>query len=100
MSDLSHERLLELYRQMALIRRFEEKAAELYTAGKIGGFLHLYIGEEAIATGACQAMRPDDHLLTAGRRNATERVGRAGRQLLSGAAVGRGVLPVAGPGRD
>ena len=41
MSDLSHEQLLELYRQMALIRRFEEKAAELYTAGKIGGFLHL-----------------------------------------------------------
>ncbi len=67
MSDLSHEQLLELYRQMALIRRFEEKAAELYTAGKIGGFLHLYIGEEAIATGACQAMRPDDHLLTAYR---------------------------------
>ena len=67
MSDLSHEQLLELYRQMALIRRFEEKAAELYTAGKIGGFLHLYIGEEAIATGACQAMGPDDHLLTAYR---------------------------------
>lgn len=67
MTDLSKDRLLELYRQMVLIRRFEEKAAEAYTAGKIGGFLHLYIGEEAIAVGACAAMRPDDHLLTAYR---------------------------------
>lgn len=67
MSELSTERLLDMYRQMVLIRRFEEKAAESYTAGKIGGFLHLYIGEEAIAVGACAAMRPDDHLLTAYR---------------------------------
>ena len=65
--ELKREDLLELYRQMVLIRRLEEKAAELYTAGLIGGFLHLYIGEEAIATGVCRAMRPDDHLLTAYR---------------------------------
>jgi len=52
---------------MALIRRLEEKSAELYAQGKIGGFLHLYIGEEAIAVGACQALRQDDHLLTAYR---------------------------------
>jgi len=65
--ELSKSELLELYRQMVLIRRFEEKSAELYAEGKIGGFLHLYIGEEAIATGACQAMRPTDHLLTAYR---------------------------------
>jgi len=65
--DLSRDELLELYHQMALIRRFEEKAAELYTAGQIGGFLHLYIGEEAIAVGACRALRPEDHLLTAYR---------------------------------
>jgi pyruvate dehydrogenase E1 component alpha subunit len=52
---------------MVLIRRFEEKSAELYAEGKIGGFLHLYIGEEAIATGACMAMRPGDHLYTAYR---------------------------------
>ena len=67
MNDLSKDQLLELYRQMVLIRHFEEKAAESYTAGKIGGFLHLYIGEEAIAVGSCAAMRPDDHLLTAYR---------------------------------
>lgn len=59
--------LLELYRQMALIRRFEEKSAELYAEGKIGGFLHLYIGEEAIAVGSCRALGPNDHLLTAYR---------------------------------
>jgi len=65
--ELAPEELLKLYQQMVLIRRFEEKAAEQYTAGKIGGFLHLYIGEEAVATGACQALQPDDHLLTAYR---------------------------------
>ena len=64
---LSHDELLELYRQMVLIRRLEERSAELYAQGKIGGFLHLYIGEEAIAVGASQAMESDDHLLTAYR---------------------------------
>ena len=54
---LTNAELLELYRQMVLIRRFEEKSAELYAEGKIGGFLHLYIGEEAIAVGACKALR-------------------------------------------
>jgi len=65
--ELSPDELIELYRQMVLIRRLEEKSAELYTEGKIGGFLHLYIGEEAIATGACKALRPEDHLITAYR---------------------------------
>jgi pyruvate dehydrogenase E1 component alpha subunit len=63
----THDELLELYRQMVLIRRLEEKSAELYAQGKIGGFLHLYIGEEAIAVGACKAMTAEDHLLTAYR---------------------------------
>ena len=67
MSNLSHDEQLKLYRQMVLIRRFEEKSAELYTAGKIGGFLHLYIGEEAVAVGACQALGQEDNLLTAYR---------------------------------
>ena len=56
--------LLDLYRQMVLIRRFEERAAEQYAHGKIGGFLHLYIGEEAVAVGAIHAMEPRDHLIT------------------------------------
>ena len=64
---LSRDELLELYRQMVLIRRFEEKSAELYAEGKIGGFLHLYIGEEAIAVGGCKALRATDHMFTAYR---------------------------------
>jgi pyruvate dehydrogenase E1 component subunit alpha len=64
---MSKADLIELYRQMVLIRLFEEKSAELYSEGKIGGFLHLYIGEEAIAVGACKALHPTDHLLTAYR---------------------------------
>jgi pyruvate dehydrogenase E1 component alpha subunit len=55
---------LALYRQMALIRRFEEEAARAYSQGKIGGFLHLYIGQEAIAVGAVAALQPDDYVLT------------------------------------
>ncbi len=61
---LTNEDLLALYRQMALVRRFEEKAAELYAEGKIGGFLHLYSGEEAIAIGSCKALGQNDHLFT------------------------------------
>jgi pyruvate dehydrogenase E1 component alpha subunit/2-oxoisovalerate dehydrogenase E1 component len=49
-----------LLEQMLLIRRFEEKSAEMYQAGKIRGFLHLYIGEEAVAVGAMQALQPED----------------------------------------
>ena len=52
------ERALHLLQQMIRIRRFEEKSAELYSAGKIRGFLHLYIGEEAIAVGMMEAFRP------------------------------------------
>ncbi len=55
--------LLELLRQMLLIRRFEEKSAELYSAGRIRGFLHLYIGEEAVAVGAMQHLRPEDNIV-------------------------------------
>jgi pyruvate dehydrogenase E1 component alpha subunit len=55
------------YREMLLIRRFEEKAAEMYALGKIGGFCHLYIGEEAVAVGAIAATRPEDYIITAYR---------------------------------
>src|SRR3989304_8556581 len=54
---------LGLLRQMLLIRRFEEKAAELYQVGKIRGFLHLYIGEEAVGVGAMQALGPEDAIV-------------------------------------
>ena len=55
--------------QMALIRRFEEKAAEMYALGKIGGFLHLYIGQEAVAVGATSTLRPDDYAVSSYREH-------------------------------
>lgn len=58
---------LELYRQMVVIRRMEERAAELYQQGKIGGFLHLYIGQEAVSTGLISARKPEDRVITAYR---------------------------------
>lgn len=64
---LNQEESLDAFRLMMLIRRFEEKCAELYAAGDIGGFLHLYIGQEAIAIAAKYALREDDNLITAYR---------------------------------
>lgn len=58
------EHLQALYRQMLLIRRVEEEAARAYAEGKVGGFLHLYIGQEAVAVGAIAALRPDDYVVT------------------------------------
>ena len=58
---------LELYHQMVLIRRVEERGAELYQQGKIGGFMHLYIGQEAVSTGLVAARQPNDRVITAYR---------------------------------
>ena len=60
----SKPQLIEFYRQMLLIRRFEQKCAEMYAAGNIGGFLHLYIGEEAVAVGAINALEDRDHVFS------------------------------------
>lgn len=62
--------LLEWYRQMVLIRRFEQRCSDLYSLGKIGGFLHLYIGQEAVAVGTIAARQPGDHVITAYRDHA------------------------------
>jgi len=69
MTDIDRAHALALLRQMLLIRRFEEKAAELYTLGKIRGFLHLYIGEEAVAVGAMQALTPEDGIVATYREH-------------------------------
>jgi pyruvate dehydrogenase E1 component alpha subunit len=58
------EHLAKLYREMLLIRRVEEESARGYAEGKIGGFLHLYIGQEAVGVGAIAALRPDDYVIT------------------------------------
>jgi len=73
------ETLLALFRQMLLIRRFEEKCAESYSLGKIGGFCHLYIGQEAVGVGAISALRPDDYVLTSYREH--------------GQAIAKGISP-------
>jgi pyruvate dehydrogenase E1 component alpha subunit len=69
LSGLGTDKLVELYRQMLLIRRFEEKSAEAYVAGKIGGFCHLYIGQEAVGVGAISAIRKDDYVLASYREH-------------------------------
>src|SRR3984893_13499709 len=66
---LDSELARRLLTQMQLTRRFEEKAAEMYAMGKIGGFLHLYIGQEAVAVGATAACRPDDYAVSSYREH-------------------------------
>jgi pyruvate dehydrogenase E1 component alpha subunit len=70
---------LRMLRQMLLIRHFEEKAAEAYALGKIGGFCHLYIGQEAVAVGSLAALRDDDYVISSYREH--------------GQALARGVPP-------
>jgi pyruvate dehydrogenase E1 component alpha subunit len=60
MTALEKNHATRLLRQMLLIRRFEEKSAEMYSATKIRGFLHLYIGEEAVAVGVMATLTPED----------------------------------------
>jgi pyruvate dehydrogenase E1 component alpha subunit len=75
------ETLIELLRQMILIRRFEEKCAESYSLGKIGGFCHLYIGQEAVGVGSISTLRQDDYVLTSYREH--------------GQAIAKGISPEA-----
>jgi pyruvate dehydrogenase E1 component alpha subunit len=74
--------------QMMLIRRFEEKAAEAYALGKIGGFLHLYVGQEAVAVGACSVLRPDDYAISSYREH--------GHCLAKGSDPGRAMAELYG----
>ncbi len=64
---MDKETYLDLYHQMVVIRHLEERAAELYQQGKIGGFLHLYIGQEAVSTGIIANRKPEDRVITAYR---------------------------------
>ncbi len=67
--DLSNEDLIRFYRDMVRIRRFEERSLRVYQQGKIGGFLHLYIGQESIAVGCASLMGENDHMITAYRNH-------------------------------
>ena len=64
---LTDEEKLHLYEQMVRIRRFEERSLRSYQQGHIGGFLHLYIGQEAVAVGSVSMLGKDDHIITAYR---------------------------------
>ncbi len=78
---IGREHALRLVHEMIRIRRFEEKCAELYSAGRIRGFLHLYIGEEAVAVGAMQALCPEDAIVATYREH--------GHALARGIPMGR-----------
>ncbi len=65
--QLGKEARIDLFRTMMRIRRFEERSLRAYQAKKIGGFLHLYIGQEAVAVGCCSLMGKNDHVITAYR---------------------------------
>ena len=77
---LDREHGLELLREMLRVRRFEEKCVELYSATKIRGFMHLYIGEEAVAVGTMQALEPDDAIVATYREH--------GHALVRGVSAG------------
>ncbi len=67
--EIDKDHAIEQLRQMLLIRRFEEKSAEMYSATKIRGFLHLYIGEEAVAVGVMAALEPEDAVVATYREH-------------------------------
>jgi pyruvate dehydrogenase E1 component alpha subunit len=67
LTNEDRDTLVKLLHQMLLIRRFEEKCAESYSLGKIGGFCHLYIGQEAVGVGTISALRQDDYVITSYR---------------------------------
>ncbi len=95
---MDKQQYLNLYHQMVVIRRMEESAAELYQQGKIGGFLHLYIGQEAVSTGLISARRPEDRVITAYRDHGVAyNCGLSAREILAellgkvtGASRGKG----------
>jgi pyruvate dehydrogenase E1 component alpha subunit len=66
-ASLSDERLRELLRELLLIRRFEEKVEERFRAGELPGFLHVAIGQEAVAAGVMAALEPDDTIMSTHR---------------------------------
>jgi pyruvate dehydrogenase E1 component alpha subunit len=81
---MEKQHYLDLYYQMVLIRLVEEAAAQLYQQGKIGGFLHLYIGQEAVSTGIVSARQPHDRVITAYRDHGVAiNVGIPAKQVLA-----------------
>src|SRR3978361_130692 len=90
--SMGKEDLLRAYHDMLLIRRFEEKAGQLYGMGLIGGFCHLYIGQEAVVVGIQAALKPGDQVVTSyrdhGHMLATGMEARGVMAELTGRATG------------
>src|SRR3989441_12472025 len=87
---MSRDQWLQMYAQMLRIRVFEEHVNELYTSAKMPGLAHLYIGQEAVAVGVCQALRADDYI--------TSTHPGPGACLAQGASVGRTFAGLLGKG--
>ncbi|MCP1230811.1 pyruvate dehydrogenase (acetyl-transferring) E1 component subunit alpha [Acetobacter indonesiensis] len=81
--SLTREQFLQAYQDMVLIRRFEEKAGQLYGMGLIGGFCHLYIGQEAVVVGIQMALKDGDKIITSYRDHG---------QMLAAGMTARGVM--------
>ena len=64
---LDRDLIVSLYRNMVLIREFELKAREIFRSGRMPGFIHVYIGEEAVAAGVCAQLRKDDYVASTHR---------------------------------
>ncbi|MDX9754609.1 MAG: pyruvate dehydrogenase (acetyl-transferring) E1 component subunit alpha [bacterium] len=92
------ETLLDVYRKMLLIRRFEERMAQLYQQGKIGGFCHLYIGQEAVAVAAEYAITKDDYMITSYRDHGHALVRGSDPMACAAELVGRETGLVRGKG--
>src|SRR5206468_11862663 len=89
-ATLSKDQLLALYRQMVQIRRTEEQLARSHQAGLVPGACHTYVGEEAVATGVCAHLRPDDTVLSTHRGH--------GHALAKGVAPGELMAELFGRG--
>jgi len=80
------DQLLQMYVAMLRVRRFEERARELYQAGRIPGFIHLSVGQEGVAVGVCAALRRDDYVLSTHRGHGHRIIAKGGslRGLVAG----------------
>ena len=83
-SAIGKEKLLQMYRRMTMIRVFEEQVNELYTRALMPGLAHLYIGEEAVAVGICEALNIDDYVTSTHRGSGVSTIaaGLSGLQVL------------------
>ena len=64
---MNKEKFMDIYNRMVMIRKFEEKAGTIFSQGQLAGFLHLYIGEEAVGAGVCAALNDDDYIVSTHR---------------------------------